>query len=272
MTNEELQQKAAEIRLEGLKALHRAGLEYSGSCMSVVEILVALYYEVMKYDVRRPGSLEQDYLVMGKGQAVAMQYAILADLGFFDKAEMRHLAKVNGVLQGRPYAKVPGVTLGNLGHGNGLSLGLGLALCLQMERKHNKVFTVLGDGELQDGQIWEAAQAAAHYKLGNLICIVDDNKVQGGGLTTSVLEPQSIQGKFDAFGWKVIQVRNGHDYDELIGAVQRAYTTLRKPVCIWAHTVSGKGIGFAEGKPFYQSAGLSDQEMQEIQSIFSNVQ
>lgn len=271
MKTEELQKKATSIRLESLRALHRASCGHVGSCMSVVEILVALYYEVMRFDARKPGWDEQDYLVLGKGQAAATLYAVLADLGFFEKIELSHLAKVNGVLQARPHVKVPGVSLGSLSPGHGLSLALGLALSLRMERKGNKVFAILGDGELQCGQVWEAAAVAAHHNLGNLIAFVDDNKAQGGGLTKAVVDPQFLQTKLDSFGWKVIQVKDGHDFDEILNAVQRAYTTTRRPVCIWCHTVCAKGIDFAEGKVSYQEAGLSDPEMNEILERFKQL-
>lgn len=271
MNNKELQKKALEIRLSALKSAYKANLTHIGSMMSVVEILIALYYEVLKFNALKPGFKDQDYLILGKAQAAPVLYSILADLGFFDQAELEHLAKINGILQAKPFQKVPGIALGNLSSGHGLSLALGLALALKMEKNQNKVFTVLGDGELQCGQIWEAAMTAAHYKLDNLIAVIDNNKVQKGGLLKAVLDIEPLQDKFESFGWKVFQVKNGHDFDEILDAVNKAYTISRKPVAIWCHTLTGKGIDFAEGKPFYQSAPLSRQEMEEIISKFNKI-
>lgn len=270
MSNPELKKKAAQIRLDALMSIHKAGAGYSGSVMSVIEILVSLYYgeilgrAVMNFDPNKPQWEDQDYLILSKGQAVPAQYAILADLGFFDKSELNFLGHVNSMLQPRPNAKVPGISASTVSNGHGLSVALGVALALKMDRKNNKVFAVLGDGELQSGQIWEAAMAASHYNLSNLIAFIDNNKVQAGGTVCSVMNIDPIQDKFESFGWNVIQVTNGHDFDQLLDAVSRAFTSNRKPVCIWCHTVAGRGIDFAEGKPGYQGVALSESEMSEV--------
>ncbi|MBI5754235.1 transketolase [Candidatus Peregrinibacteria bacterium] len=263
----ELEQKAAQIRLGTLEALHRSGQGYVGSCMSVVEVLVSLYYgrlfgnkSVMRYDPKMPGAKDQDYLILSKGHAVPVQYAILADLGFFDKSELDFLGKPGAMLKSRPSSKVPGITASMLSYGHGLSVALGLALALKMDRKMQKVFAVLGDGELVSGQVWEAAMMASKYRLNNLVAFVDNNKVQSGHSLTV----DNLQSKFDSFGWQVIQVTDGHDFDQILNAVQKANTVTRKPVCIWCHTIVGKGVEFAERKPSYQSATLSDNEMSAI--------
>jgi len=265
----ELEQKAAQIRLDTLEALHKGNQGYVGSCMSVVEILVSLYYgelfgnkPVMKYDPKMPGAKDGDYLVLSKGHAVAVQYAILADLGFFDKSELNFLGKPGAMLKSRPSSKVPGISASMLSYGHGLSVALGLALALKMEKTSmaQKVFAVLGDGELVNGQVWEAAMMVSRYRLNNLVAFVDNNKVQSGHL----LQVENLQSKFDSFGWQVIQVTNGHDCDQILNAIQRAQTITRKPVCIWCHTVVGKGVDFAERKPNYQDAMLSDNEMSAI--------
>lgn len=263
----ELEQKAAQIRLSTLEALHKSGQGYVGSCMSVVEILVALYYgelfgnrPVMRYNSEMPGAKDQDYVILSKGHAVPVQYAILADLGFFDKAELDFLGKPGAMLKNRPSSKVPGITASMLSYGHGLSVALGLALSLRMDKKMQKVYAVLGDGELVSGQVWEAAMMASKYKLNNLVAFVDNNKVQSGHL----LQVDNLQSKFDSFGWQVIQVTNGHDFDQILNAVQKANTVTRRPVCIWCHTIVGKGVEFAERKPNYQGATLSDNEMSAI--------
>lgn len=259
----ELNCKAVQIRLDTLSTLYGAGLGYTGSCMSVVEILVALYYgmvngrAVLNFDPARPGGDDHDYLVLSKAHAVAVQYSILADLGFFDKSELDFFAKPGAMLQDRPHVKVPGVDAGIRSYGHGLSLALGMALAARMERSDKKVFAVLGDGELMCGQVWEAAEVAANHKLNNLIAFVDNNKVQAN----SQMNTGFIQDKFEAFGWQVLQVTDGHDFDKILEAVARAFTSNRRPVCVWCHTIVGKGIEFAERKANYHWARLSEGEM-----------
>ncbi len=267
MNIRELEQKAAQIRLSTLETLHKGGQGYVGSCMSVVEILVSLYYgelfgqkQVMKYNPKIPGAKDQDFLILSKGHAVAVQYAILADLGFFDKSELNFLGKPGAMLKNRPSSKVPGISASMLSYGHGLSVALGLALSLRMEKTNQKVFAVLGDGELANGQVWEAAMMASKYKLNNLVAFVDNNKVQSGHL----LQVENLQSKFDSFGWQVIQVTDGHDCDQILNALQKAETFTRKPICIWCHTIVGKGVDFAERKANYQGATLSDNEMSAI--------
>lgn len=263
MTN--LTSKAAQIRLESLIAIHKAQAGHTGSCMSVVDILVELYYGGwLKVDPLRPGSDLQDYLVLSKGHTAPVWYAILADLGFFDKSEMEYMGQEGALLTERPNVKIPGVNVSSLSYGHGLSNAFGLALALKMDKKDNKVYCVMGDGELQCGQVWEAAMAAAHHNLNNLVVIVDNNKVQTGGLNAAVVNVNPIQAKFEAFGWKVVQVRNGHDFDQLYEGLERASGSLRQPVCVWAHTVCGKGVEFAEGKIGYKGVALSDGELEAI--------
>lgn len=263
----DLQKKAAQIRLDVLMAIYKAGVGHTGGSMSVVEILIALYYgklkerSVVKFDPKKPGWDGQDYVVLSKGHAVLTQYAILADLGFFDKSELDYLGQEGALLKSRPSSKIPGITASMLSHGHGLSVALGMALSLKMDRKHNKVFAVLGDGELQGGQVWEAAMAAAHYNLNNLIAFVDNNEVQAGGPLCSVMDVGAIQDKFESFGWNVIQILDGHNFDDLLHALDRAFVSNRKPVCIWCHTIASKGIEFAERKAGYQNCPLSEGEM-----------
>lgn len=267
MRTEDLQKKAAQVRLDALMAITKAGSGSSGSCMSVVEILVSLYYgellgkRVLKCDPERPGIEDRDHLVLSKWKSVPTQYSILADLGFFDKSELDYLGQEAAMLKSWPDAKVPGISATMRGYGHGLSVGVGMALSLKMSRSSNKVFVVMGDGELQEGQIWEAAMSAAHYKLNNLITFVDYNKIQAGGFVNSVMDIGHVQDKFEAFGWSVIQVMDGHNFDKILDAVARAFTANRRPVCIWCHTVSAKGIDFAERKPGYLNVPLSESEM-----------
>jgi len=270
MNTKELEQKAALIRVDSLKATTKASFGHTGSIMSVVEILVALYYgkisirDVMLYDSENPGWEDQDYLVLSKSNAAPALYSILADLGFFHKSDLKYLSQINSNLQSGPFSKVPGVSATVASHGHGLSIALGLALSLKADRKNNKVFTVMGDKELQEGQVWEAAMAAANYNLSNLVVFVDNNKIQASSSVISGMSIGSIQDKFEGFGWNVIQVLDGHNFESILTAVERAFKSNRKPVCIWAHTVAGKGIDFAEGKVGYQKSVLSESELSEV--------
>lgn len=265
-----LEKKAAQIRLDTLKAISNANSGCSGSCMSIVEILVSLYYgeiygkAIFNCDSKNPGWEGQDYFVLSKSKAAPTLYSILADKEFFDKSELNFLGKPNSLLTDKPNCKIPGISASVFSHGHGLSIGLGMALSLKMDRKKNRVFVLLGDGELQDGQIWEAAMAAAHYNLSNLIIFVDNNKVQRSGLISSTMDVGNIQNKFESFGWNVIKVMDGHNFDELLDAFLKASTVTRRPVCIWCNTICGKGIDFAERKHSYLDVPLSESELNEV--------
>jgi transketolase len=267
--SEQLNNKATQLRIECLKSIHKAGSGHTGGSMSAMDILVALYYgklngePIMKFDPAKPGWEDQDYFIMSKGHAAPALYTVLADLGFFDKSELDYLRQVNAMLQGHPVVKIPGVTMTTGSLGQGFAAAHGLALALKMDRKKNKVFTMLGDGELQEGIVWEVAMSAAHFKSDNLIAFVDNNELQIDGFTRSVMEVAPIVDKFESFGWKAIKVKNGHDFEELIGAIERAMYTARKPAVIVCDTVKGKGVTFAEKKASYHGVALSKEEMAE---------
>lgn len=268
----DLEKKSQEIRLCALRACTKSGYGYTGEVMSAIEILVALYYgdlygePVMRFDAQKPGADEQDYVVFSKSTLAPAAYAILADLGFFEGEQLNYFAQIGSLLSGRPRMKLPGISVSNLTMGHGLSSALGLALSLKMERKVNRVFTVLSDQELQCGQVWEAALAASHNKLNNLIAFVDNNGFQPDGLIKSILDLDYLQSKFEAFGWKVIRVLNGNDCEEILNALNRAFTSNRQPVCIWCKTLLGKGIDFVEGKQGYLDVPLSWPEMEEVEN------
>lgn len=267
-----LERKAAQIRLLALQAVYSASIGNVGALMSVVEILVALYYgeifgkKLLRFDPLKPGWDERDYLILSKIAAAPAHYAVLADLGFFDKSELDFLARPNALLKPYPHAKIPGVSGTFLSDGYGLSFALGLALSIKMEKKQNRVFAVLSAEELKQGQIWEAALAASHHNLDNLVVFVDDPVVEVDAAAPSSIKIEKLQQKFEAFGWEVFQVVDGHDFDQLFAALEKASRVVRRPVCIWAHTVAGRGIGFAERKAGYLRAVLSEGEMNELLS------
>lgn len=268
----DLEKKAAQIRADVLAAISHAGSGYSGSCMAVVEILLTLYYgelfgrRLVKLDPMKPGWDEQDYVILSEYFTAPVQYAILADLGFFDKSELRFLMQAGSNLTTGPSMKVPGVSLTVPAIGQGFAGALGLALALKMDRRSNKVYTVLADSELQKGRIWEVAMAAAHYKLDNLIAFIDNSAFQYDGPVRAIMDIGVVQAKFESFGWKVIQVVDGHSFDQLLDGLERAFTVSRQPVCIWCHTTKGKGVEFAEGKSGYHALPLSEPELREVLS------
>lgn len=287
MTIKQLQKKAAELRLDTLRMLTKAGSGHTGSSMSVMDILVALYYgtgssagvDSVGVGAASAGGYgkccvgkgrgaflqereeDKDYIILSKGHGCPAQYAILADLGYFPKDELDHLRQVGALLQGHPCVRTPGITLATGSLGQGFSAAHGIALALKLDKKDNKVFVVLGDGELQEGIVWETAMAAAHYKSDNLIAVVDNNGLQIDGPVRAVMNVEPIQDKFESFGWKVIHVTDGHNFEQLLAAVDKARGVSRRPVCIWCKTVKGKGVPFAENKVSYHGVALSGEEL-----------
>ena len=203
--------------------------------------------------------------------AIAANYAVLADLGYFDKSELDFFAKEGALLQENPSNKIPGI-YANLESGEqGLSVALGLALSLKQERKNNKVYCLIDYADLQKGDIYEALHFAANYKLDNLIVFVDYPKTEFEVSVEKLAKVDKIQDKFEAFSWKVLQVTDAHNYDQLFEAILKAHATIRKPICIWAHTVAGKGIDFAEMKRGYINTVLSEGELTHILPKFKQL-
>ncbi|MFC1655466.1 transketolase [Patescibacteria group bacterium] len=266
---QKLHNKATQLRIDCLKCIHKAASGHTGGSLSAMDILTALYYgeihgkPIMKYDPHKPGWEGQDYFIMSKGHAAPALYTVLADLGFFDKSELDYLRQVNAMLQGHPILKIPGVTMTTGSLGQGFAAAHGLALALKMDRAKNRVFTLLGDGELQEGIVWETAMSAAHFKSDNLIAFVDNNELQIDGFTRSIMNVEPITDKFESFGWKVIPVKNGHDFEEILDAIDRALITTRKPTAIVCSTIKGKGVTFAERNGSYHGVALSKEEMEE---------
>jgi len=264
----ELHKKATRLRIECLKSIHKAKSGHTGGSMSAMDILVTLYYgdlggeQIMKYNPKNPDWEDQDYFILSKGHAAPALYAILADVGYFDKSELDYLRQVNALLQGHPVIKTPGITLTTGSLGQGFASAHGLALSLKMDHKTNRVFTLLGDGELQEGIVWETAMSAAQYRSDNFIAFIDNNELQLDGFTRSIMNVEPIIDKFEAFGWRTIPVKNGHNFDELLFAVEKALLPVRKPTVIVCNTVKGKGVAFAERNPSYHGVALSREEME----------
>ena len=240
--------KATEIRLDVLKMIYQAKAGHIGGSFSSIDILTALYYGVMNVDPKNPQWEDRDRFILSKGHIAEALWAILADLGFFAKEELTTFSQFGTRLIGHPNNKVAGVEMntGSLGHG--LSVATGIALAAKMDQKSYKTYTLMGDGELAEGSIWEAAMATAHYKLDNLIAIIDRNELQISGATEDVMRLEPLANKWESFGWEVEAV-NGHDMEELVQALSQVPKANAKPTLLIADTVKTKGISFAENIP-----------------------
>ncbi len=243
----ELQKKAVDIRKDILKMLMMAGSGHTGGSLSAVEILVALYYHKLKNDPSNPKWKERDRFLLSKGHACPALYAVLADRGYFPKDLLWTLRKLGSPLQGHPQMGLAGIEISSGSLGQGLSIADGIALALRMDGISSRVYCLMGDGETNEGQIWEAAMTASHYKLDNVCGIIDCNKLQIDGFCCEVKDPGTYKHKWQDFGWNAVEV-NGHDIKDLIEAFDRAERVKDKPTVIIAHTVKGKGVSFVENK------------------------
>lgn len=248
INEEKLAQTARQMRRDIISMLAEAGSGHPGGSLSTVEIMTYLYFAEMRVDPQNPGWSDRDRFVMSKGHAAPALYAALAGRGFFPREELLSLRKLNSSLQGHPdMKKVPGVDMSTGSLGQGISAAVGMGLAGKLDQKDYRVFAVLGDGEIEEGQVWEAAMAAAHYQLDNLIAFLDHNGLQIDGPVTEVMSPEPVDEKFKAFGWHVERI-NGHSFAEIAAAVEAAKKVKDKPTMIIADTVKGKGVSFMENQ------------------------
>lgn len=248
INEEKLAQTARQMRRDIISMLAEAGSGHPGGSLSTVEIMTYLYFAEMRLDPQNPGWSDRDRFVMSKGHAAPALYAALAGRGFFPREELLSLRKLNSSLQGHPdMKKVPGVDMSTGSLGQGISAAVGMSLAGKLDKKDYRVFVVLGDGEIEEGQVWEAAMAAAHYQLDNLIAFLDHNGLQIDGPVTEVMSPEPVDEKFKAFGWHVERI-NGHSFAEIAAAVEAAKKVKDKPTMIIADTVKGKGVSFMENQ------------------------
>jgi len=243
----QLELKADEIREDIIRMLEHAGSGHSAGPLGLADIFTALYFDILKYDPKNPDWDERDILLLSNGHCVPVRYATMAHAGYFDRKELMTLRKLGTRLQGHPErTKLPGLenTSGPLGCG--LSQACGMALGLRMNKQnHRWVYVVTGDGELDEGNNWEAIMLAAKYKLNNIIAIVDRNNIQIDGPTEVVMPLEDLRAKWEAFGWHVIEI-DGNNIEAVIDACEMAKAIVEKPVCIIAHTIPGKGVDFME--------------------------
>lgn len=256
-----LREFAAEIRVETLKTIGSLGFGHVGGSMSIVEAMAVLYGDVMKVDPKNPRWEGRDWCVLSKGHAGPCAYATLALKGFYDLELTRTLNKPSTNFPSHTdRTKTPGVDLTTGSLGQGMSTATGAALGHKLDGKDNRVFVFVGDGECDEGQVWEAAQFAAHYKLDNLICFVDDNKNQLDGKVEEVMSHgKGLGAKFDAFGWNVITVENGNDVEQVYDAIQAALPVTGMPTAIILNTTKGKGATFAEPSGAHSSQPTPEQ-------------
>lgn len=252
--------KAKELRREILKMLFTAQSGHPGGSLSCVEMLMALYYEVMNIDPKNPEKADRDRFVLSKGHACPTLYAILADLGYFPKEDLANLRQIDSHLQGHPDCnKTPGVDMNTGSLGQGISLAMGLALAAKHAKADYKIYTVVGDGECQEGLVWEAAMAAAHYKLDNLVVMLDYNKLQIDGSNAQVMSLGDIVAKFNAFGFECFEV-DGHDIPAIVEALKAPVTG--KPKFICCNTIKGKGVSFMEDQSGWHGKVMNAEEFE----------
>lgn len=256
-----IEEKAKEIRREIIKMLGEAKSGHPGGSLSGADIIAALYFKEMKIDPARPDWEDRDRFVLSKGHAAPLLYSVLALKGYFDIEILKTLRKTGSILQGHPdMKKVPGVEMSTGSLGQGFSTAVGMALSFKLYDKSNRVYAMLGDGECQEGIVWEAAMAAAHYDLDNLAVILDNNGLQIDGKCSEVMCLGSLESKWRSFGFHVINV-DGHNVDEIIGALEEARTIKGKPTLILAKTIKGKGVSFMEDRAEWHGAAPSMEQV-----------
>ncbi len=254
------QEHARNIRKNIVKMVTEAASGHPGGSLSAADILTVLYFKEMELTKENAGSKDRDRFVLSKGHASPLLYAVLAEKGILDEGALKTFRKIDSKLQGHPNMNyVTGVDMSTGSLGQGISCAVGMALANKVQKKDHRIYTLLGDGECEEGQVWEAAMAAAHYQLDNLCAIVDFNGLQIDGDITKVMNPTPIDKKFEAFGWHVIDI-DGHDYDEIEKAFKEARATQGQPTMILAHTIKGKGVSFMENNAAWHGSAPSAEQ------------
>ncbi len=257
---EDLQKRALNIRKNVIEMIYAASSGHPGGALSCIDILTTLYFSEMNVDINNPKDENRDRLILSKGHASAALYATLAEKGFIAKEDLLGFRNINSTLQGHPdMKKIPGVDMSTGSLGQGLSIANGMALAGKMDKKDYRVYCIMGDGEIEEGQIWEAAMSASHYKLDNLCAIVDNNNLQIDGKITEVMNPTPIDEKFKSFGFNVINI-NGNEIDEILNAFEKARTAKGRPTAIIAQTIKGKGVSFMENQAGWHGKAPSKEE------------
>ena len=255
-----LQTKSTDLRKDIVTMICKSKSGHPGGSLSVIDILTALYYDVMNIDVANPKKEDRDRFVLSKGHAAPALYAVLADKGYINKELLGTLRQFGSPLQGHPdMKKVSGVEISTGSLGQGLSVANGMALASRLQNIPYRVYVAMGDGELQEGQVWEAAMTSAQYKLDNLTAFVDYNNLQIDGNVSDIMNVASVEDKFKAFGWNVLTI-DGHNFQEILDAVEKAKECKGKPTMIVANTVKGKGVDFMENVCGFHGVAPTEEE------------
>lgn len=263
MTTQELANVCKQVRRDIINMTANAGSGHPGGSLSAVELMASVFYTQMRVDPKNPKWEGRDRFVLSKGHAAPCYYGILAEMGFFSRDEFKTFRQLHGMLQGHPDAKkIPGVDASTGSLGQGVSIANGMALAAKHMGRDTKVFCLCGDGECQEGQVWEAFMAAAHYKLDNLTVMIDRNGLQIDGSTNEVMSLGDLAAKMRAFGFNVIEVADGNDLDQVLTALS-VKTLPGKPKCILAHTVKGKGISFMENQVGWHGKAPNEEQRQQ---------
>ena len=261
IVSKQLKIKACKVRMGAIEGVYNAKSGHPGGSLSICDTLTYLYFAKMHVDPKQPEMADRDRLVLSKGHCAPALYSTLAERGFFPKEELKSLRHIGAMLQGHPCIHIPGVDMSSGSLGQGISAAVGMALSAKLQKKDYRVYTLLGDGEIEEGQVWEAAMFAGHRKLDNLVVIVDNNGLQIDGPVDEVCSPYPIDKKFEAFNFHVICI-DGHDFAQIEQAFAEARNTKGMPTAIIAKTLKGKGVSFMEGAVAWHGAAPNDEQYQ----------
>lgn len=270
-SDREIQEIAREIRINTIDSLHCAGSGHPGGALSMIEMLTTLYFYEMDVYPENPGSEDRDRFVLSKGHATPSYYAVLAERGYFDKKVLKTLRNMDSILQGHPdMKKTPGVDMSTGSLGQGVSAACGMAHYAKRAKKNYRVYCVVGDGEMQEGQVWEAMMSAGHFILDNLVVFLDNNNLQIDGSVDQVMSVYPIKEKAEAFGWNVKEI-DGHNVREIKEALDQARECAGKPTFIIGKTVKGKGVSFMEGQVGWHGAAINDEQFEQAMKELKEV-
>lgn len=257
----QLEINACKVRMGIIEGVYNAKSGHPGGSLSIADLLTFLYYTKLNVYPDNPEEQQRDRFVLSKGHTAPALYAVLAEKGFFDKKELKSLRHIGAMLQGHPCIEIPGIDMSSGSLGQGISAACGMALSGKISNDTYKVYTVLGDGEIQEGQVWEAAMFASHYNLDNLIAVVDNNNLQIDGKISDVMSPYPIAEKFEAFGWHVIKM-DAHDFKDMERAFNEAETISGQPVVIIQNSIKGKGVSFMENEADWHGKAPNTEQYQ----------
>lgn len=261
----QLEITACKVRLGIIEGVYNAKSGHPGGSLSIADTLTYLYFAKMNVYPDKPDEKDRDRFVLSKGHTAPALYSVLANRGFFSVEELKSLRHIGAMLQGHPCITIPGVDMSSGSLGQGISVACGMALSAKISNDTYKVYTVLGDGEIQEGQVWEAAMFAAHYKLDNLVAVIDNNGLQIDGNIKDVMSPYPIVDKFRAFGWHVIEM-DAHDFDSIEAAFNEAESICRQPVAIIQKSVKGKGVSFMENNVSWHGTAPNTEQYEQAKA------